>query len=83
MNLWYSSSDILEMPLQRRLSGGGATALDLDQFHQLEGIAENDDMVLSCCLAPKVIVLFFLLNCMMLYQKRTSRPQNPPPSFNF
>jgi len=41
------------MPLQRRLSGGGATALDLDQFHQLEGIAENDDMILSCCLAPK------------------------------
>ena len=54
------------MPLQRRLSGGGAT-LDLDQFQQLEGIAENDDMILSCCLAPKVRILPIFMNNIKLF----------------
>jgi len=40
------------MPMQRRHSGGG-TALDLDQFQQLEGIAEDDSIIVDCCTAPK------------------------------
>lgn len=41
------------MPLQRRHSGGGGNALDLDQFQHLEEIAEDDNLMLDCCLIPK------------------------------
>ena len=37
------------MPLQRRHSGGGGNALDLDQFQHLEEIAEDDNMMIDCC----------------------------------
>ena len=47
------------MPLQRRHSGGGGNALDLDQFQHLEEIAEDDNMMIDCCVIPKVHLLFF------------------------
>ena len=46
------------MPLQRRHSGGGGNALDLDQFQHLEEIAEDDNMMIDCCIIPKVCVIF-------------------------
>ena len=49
------------MPLQRRHSGGGGNALDLDQFQHLEEIAEDDNMMIDCCVIPKVHVLYFVL----------------------